>query len=366
MNPESTNGARVPAPRRRWEAELALALDAAGDRGELYRPTAFWADATRAIADEVRAHGIERFRRLPVALGYFVPTYGVPGNGFTETSADALRLAVSNHPKRALAVEQLLSGHGAALADFRVLEAADDPAAGPPLHAFSEGRVGEPVEQFEFDGRRFSRSSLNYLLGLCLLKRHLDPGERVRSVVEIGGGFGSLGEILLSGGADDVRYVDLDIPPNSTIAEYYLAETLGAERVAGFSHVRDAASIDIDSLPPASALCNWQIEALRGEVDLFVNFISFQEMEPHVVGNYLRHVERLDARWILLRNMREGKQRRTPTSVGVEDPITSEDYLAMLPGYDAVARNVAPFGYRTVDGYHSELLLLRRRRDGRG
>jgi hypothetical protein len=95
-------------------------------------------------------------------------------------------------------------------------------------------------------------------------------------------------------------------------------------------------------------------------VDLFVNFISFQEMEPHIVKNYLGHVARLGTRWVLLRNIREGQVRwNDSSSFGVDTPILSDDYLAMLPGYELVERNVLPFGYRTVDGYHSELLLLR-------
>jgi hypothetical protein len=92
-----------------------------------------------------------------------------------------------------------------------------------------------------------------------------------------------------------------------------------------------------------------------------VNFISFQEMEPHIVRNYLGHVTRLGTRWVLLRNLREGKQLRKNDWVGVDVPILSNDYLAMLPDYELVERNVLPFGYRTVDNFHSELLLLRRR-----
>ena len=344
-------------------AEMDLALAESRKQNGLYRPTSFWAGASAEIAGQVRDLGLERFRRLPIALDYFVPTYGMPGNGLSEPAARALREAVAGQVKPALAVEQLLSGHAAALADYRVLRAADDPGAGPALHRFSESGVGDPVEQFDFDGRRFSRSSLNYLLGLCLLKRHLDPDETLRTVLEIGGGFGSLGEILLAGGDAGARYVDLDIPPNSTITRYYLGEVLGEANVAGFADTRGRGALDIDALPPASALCNWQIEDLRGEVDLFVNFISFQEMEPDVVANYLGHVDRLRARWVLLRNMREGKQRRTADSVGVERPILADDYPAMLPGYAEVAREVVPFGYRTVDGYHSELLLLARRDD---
>ena len=99
-------------------------------------------------------------------------------------------------------------------------------------------------------------------------------------------------------------------------------------------------------------------------MDLFVNFISFQEMEPAIVQNYLTHVVRLGARWILLRNMREGKNIRKNGEAGVVTPILSDDYLSMLPQYELVERNVFPYGHKTVDGFHSEVLLLRRKEQG--
>jgi hypothetical protein len=59
--------------------------------------------------------------------------------------------------------------------------------------------------------------------------------------------------------------------------------------------------------------------------------------------------------------MREGKQIKTTEKTGVEVPIKHEDYLNMLPDYELIESNVHPFGYQTVDGFHSELLLLRKK-----
>jgi hypothetical protein len=198
------------------------------------------------------------------------------------------------------------------------------------------------------------------LLGLSLLKKHLN-GDPPRTVLEIGGGFGTLGEVLGNTGIGGQRYIDIDIPPTSFVAQHYLSEVFGKDNVATFAQTSSMSSIEIDNLPQNAVLCSWQIERLKGQVDLFVNFISFQEMEPHIVRNYLSHVTRLEARWILLRNMREGKQLRNNGMVGVETPIFGEDYIAMLPDYELVERNVIPFGYQTVDGFHSELLLLKLR-----
>jgi hypothetical protein len=79
--------------------------------------------------------------------------------------------------------------------------------------------------------------------------------------MEIGGGFGTLGEVMAAGGIENFRYIDLDIPPTSFVAQSYFGE----------------------------------------------------------------------------------------------------DYDDFLMNYDRIATNVYPFGYRTVDGFHSELRLYKRR-----
>src|ERR1035437_9487884 len=344
--------------------DLTRAREDMRTQSELYQPTVFWDEASSRIADQIRAAGIESFRSLSEPLGFFVPTYGIPGGGFSSEQVNALlgclRRDFPHAKKCERALSRFLNGDLLAVADYRTLVAADDPRAKPYLHLFSESTVGAPVEHFEFNGRRFSRSSLNYLLGLALLKRHL-KGDVPRTVLEVGGGFGTLGEVLSASGIDDVRYIDIDIPPTSFVAQHYLTEVLGPERVATYAQTCDRESITVSSLPQASVLCSWQIERLQGEIDLFVNFISFQEMEPHIVNNYLTCAARLDARWTLLRNLREGKQVRKDDWVGVDNPILGDAYLAMLPDYELMERNVLPFGYETVDDFHSELLLLRRK-----
>lgn len=330
----------------------------------MYRPTAFWDSASEQITQELKAQGLPEFRRIPSALGYFVPNYSGAASGITAEQAQFLReMLRQRYPeakKSHLALEHFLSGTQAALADYRVLLASQADDRLPHLHRFSESSHGNPVEQFEWAGRRYSRSALNYLLGLCFLKRHLQ-GEVPRVVLEIGGGFGTLGEIWSKSGVTDWQYIDIDIPPTQSVADFYLKRVLGADRVTGFDEIAPGQEVPLSSLKPAAVLCSWQIEQLVGQVDLFVNFISFQEMEPNVVRNYLHHVDRLQARWVLLRNLREGKQKRKDGQVGVDAPIRTDDYLDMLRNYALIDRNVHPFGFQTVDGFHSELLLLKRR-----
>ncbi|OUR83159.1 hypothetical protein A9Q82_03655 [Cycloclasticus sp. 46_120_T64] len=344
--------------------ELERALNVMKAQDELFKPSIFWHEAALAIVDEVNNHGIENFRRLPLALSFFVPSYGTPGNSFPRELIAEITVVIKSfmdgeNTKPELIMEQFLNGYLLALADYRVLVGADDKDKLPALHNFSESQVGAPIEQFKFDKRYYSRSSLNYLLGLVMLKKHLLPDE-LKTVVEIGGGFGTLGEILSQAGIAGLKYIDLDIPPTSFIAQYYLSEIVGSENVTTFAQTAGFPRILISSLNNISVLCNWQLEKLEGEVDLFVNFISFQEMEPAIVKNYLNHILRLKTKWVLLRNMREGKQIRADGQTGVEVPIQTNDYLRMLPNYKLIEKNIVPFGFKTADGYHSELLLLKR------
>lgn len=346
-------------------AELREACDAMRSAPDRYRPAVFWEEATSRIISEIETYGVDSFRSLATPMGYFVPTWGVPVNGFTQEQAETLeREFKDRHPeskKAVLALNQFLSGEMAAWADYRVLKAADDPSRVPHFHKFSESSAGRPTGQFMIEGRCFSRSSMNYLLGLALLKRHAGD-DFPKVVLEVGGGFGSLGEVLAASDLQGWKYIDVDIPPTSFVAEWYLRESLGGDLVAGWSQTCGASELKIDTLPQISVLNSWQIETLRGQVDLFVNFISFQEMEPEIVLNYLEQARRLGARWMLLRNLREGKPKWVAGQQhGVRVPVTGDDYLRMLPDYELIERSTLPFGHRTVDGFHSEVMVLKRR-----
>ena len=330
----------------------------------LYRPSVFWSEASLELVKEFDALGIENFRQLTSSLLFFVPTYGLPGNALSPEIVQQIETAleqVNATKKQQDIVKQFTSGYTTALADYRVFMAANSiqkySENTSDLRQFSESQVGNPIEQFEFDGRFYSRSALNYLLGLSFLQRYV-PLQTINTVLEIGGGFGTLGEIVLKT-FKNAQYIDVDIPPTSMASEYYLQQVFGADQVSTYQDAAELTDIPISSLQQASVLNSWQIEQLSGNIDLFVNFISFQEMEPEIVQNYLEQVKRLNAKWLLLRNMREGKQLRSQHRFGVETPILNEDYIRMLGGYELVDSNVMPFGYKTVDHFHSEILIFK-------
>ena len=102
--------------------ELVLARADMATQRTLYQPTVFWDEASSRIVSELETSGVERFRSLDTSLGFFVPTYGVPGGGFSAKQVQGLRDWLRDeYPKEAkpqLALKQFQSGHMSALADF--------------------------------------------------------------------------------------------------------------------------------------------------------------------------------------------------------------------------------------------------------
>ena len=330
----------------------------------LYQSTSFWESACRNISENILKNGLSNFRNDKNNLSFFVPTYGSPGNSFSpDDIQNTLSLFSDQKNKKSfLSLKKYLSGDLLALADYRVFKATNSSSDWLNLTEFSESSFGNPTEHFRIEGRYFSRSSLNYLLGLTYLKSVI-PDFMPRTVLEIGGGFGTLGEILHQIPGRDIKYIDIDLPPIFLVAAEYVRNAcqLGKDEIM-LADVDDSSEVvNIGNLPAHSFFPSWKIRNLTGKVDLFVNFISFQEMEPDVVENYLKIIANLDAEVILLRNMKEGKQRATKDSVGVISPVVNDDYGRFLTGYELLGSNVIPFGYATVDGFNSELLIFRKK-----
>ena len=338
---------------------------------KIYKPSSFWMYAINYFLKVFKKNGIKNFRREKLANNYFVPLYHYKRQ---ENINKLIKFYKKNNFTKKLnfLLDSSINGKLEAFNDYRVFKGADNIKKLPSLHRFSESKFGNPLEQFKFDNKSYSKSALNYLLGLTFLKlktKNFIP----KTVLEIGGGFGTLGEILKFSDIKNFKYINVDLPPVSYIAEQYLAKCVGSSKVSGYFQTRNLERIQISNLKNITTLCSWQIEKLYGKIDLFVNFISFQEMEPEIVKNYLDIVSKLNPKYIFLRNLREGKQIKDKSKteqhetkkrnrVGVEKQTTPEHYKKFLKkNYRLSSTNVIPFAYKTHDGFHSELYLFEKK-----
>lgn len=298
-----------------------------------YRPTNFWSSVLNQVIDAIRQYGIESFRDES-AITCFVPHY---------TDAEE---------------KYFIS----AIEDYRIFLAADTNSR-PNLQHISESKEGNPTQHYTFDGKNYSRSMLNYLRGLAFLKKTVDTSS-IRRVLEIGGGYGTLGEIIFKSDYDNSVYIDVDIPPAAYIATRYLQKVFGENSILDYSKIRHLDTIDlshIEQTHKGAVLMPWQIPAIKGEVDLFVNFFSFQEMEPDVVENYARFVDRCNPTYLLLRNQKEGKNlAEKPGDIGVIEPTTRAHYIRFFNNYDCIAIDARIFG--CIKGeFQSEVMIFKRK-----
>jgi len=329
-------------------------------QNKLYQPSQFWKENINKFFAIFEKKGIKNFRSNSLANNFFIPLYHLRREKNADKFFQIIKKQKKKSPKLAAELTRQLSGYNHALADYRTFKASDNSNKLPFIHLFSENSAGKPKEQFNFDGRLYSRSSLNYLLGISCLKK-ITKNFTPKKVLEIGGGFGILGHILGLSKVSNLKYINLDLPPLSLISEIYLKKSFGDNKVTDSFKKIKKKNIFIKKLKKFSSLPSWKIENLKGDIDLFVNFISFQEMEPYILKNYIKNILRLKPKYILLRNLREGKQKITKkNSIGVKRQIKTHLYISLLKkNYNLIMKNVIPFGYKTYDNYNSEILIFK-------
>lgn len=327
----------------------------------VYRPTNFWGPGVTQLADSMTSDGLQNFKSWPLSRRWFYPVYGC---GFTNaTISEVSAFATTVNPRTNPSwVGGGLSGGRDARRDFDVARLMWDQDRWPfDIEGFGESRTGNPPQYYKLvAGKRhgWTKPYLNYLLCLAALSRHVDAPPR--SFLEIGGGYGVLGEIVMSRDPR-ARYVNLDIPPLMTVSAYYLDSLFGAARVLDYtSAIADRKTLDLSG---SACLPNWRLPDVKAQFDVFLNSFSFQEMEPDVVLHYVNAVADLDVDYVVSLNSKKGKPTADKVAAGsvggVLEPVTSTMIAKMFKrrGYELLQRYTSPL----LTGSAGEVIVLRRK-----
>lgn len=255
-----------------------------------WQATTYWRDIVEPLEQYLRKpEQLANFRRAPIRTGIRSLLPSNPGKvpRLTGRGAMGLRLA------------RRLPGVGGLI---RYFEETQDMLIRQQDHAFrqrlrlqylllqaeSHGRpvledsmVGNPDDTVSISGRTYSFRSLGYQQ---LYARAAAIGlDRVRSVVELGSGYGGQAEVFLRH-QPQLMYAAVDIPPWLYVAEIYLKALFPGE-VCGYREVRES--------PPGSSLKTimkgrrivivpaWKWKDFRDSFDLFWNSKSLQEMNDN-------------------------------------------------------------------------------------
>ena len=150
--------------------------------------------------------------------------------------------------------------------------------------------------------------------------------------MEIGGGDGKQTEVIKKLYPHITFYL-LDIPPQLYVAEQYLS-TVFPGSVVSYRETRK-----MDKIPNTPGkifiLPTSKISAVSN-YDLFLNQQSFQEMEPDIVLNYLKYINK-QSKYVFLSNALKGKEVAKKTgSHGVLKQTTLSHYLDGLDNFETV------------------------------
>jgi len=317
-----------------------------------YRPTNFWGPGVERLLAEARERGLEGFKSWPAARHWFYPRYGA---GFNPQRLDMMwRACQQGYPQMGRdRLTAMLDGTQEVVRDLHAVQLAWDQERWPfEILGHGESLIGQPPQPYRLtpQGEVWTKPYVNYLLCLAALSRHVHTPPR--SFLELGGGFGVLGEIVTARDAE-AAYVDCDIPPLVAIAAYYLDRLHpgGVETPADLP----VGPFGIDRL---GAIPSWRLPDLRGTYEVFVNSYSFQEMEPDVVDNYVDLVAGLGVEYAVSLNSRAGKRRASAGRAGgAISPVTSQFIVDAFTrrGFEPVGRYGEPLIVSA-----GELVVLRR------
>jgi putative sugar O-methyltransferase len=309
-----------------WSALTHRTLEELKVCDEKYRPTSFWGPGLEQLLGDLDRQGLPAFKSWSTSGYWFYPRYG---QGLTNAIIDEAMTGIVRHRPNANEnwLRAALNASHEARRDFDVAHMAWDLERWPTdLKAYGESLNGKPNQYYRFTGDKhgWTRPYLNYTLCMAALSRHVDaPPKRF---LEIGGGYGVLGEFLMQRDPEAV-YVDVDIPPLMTVASWYLRE-LFRDRVTIYDGAPATGPLEIEG---SAVLPNYRLPDLTADYDVFVNSFSFQEMEPDVVDNYVELVCARGIRYAVSLNSRLGKPKKSDGhEIGVQDPVTSARIIAMF------------------------------------
>lgn len=278
-------------------AEMRQALRAAP---EIYRPGEFWDRLIESNLEMLQSSGVANFKRT-VSNNYYnwlvtslhdpqirraivnwlrAPTLA-PFRNRLEEPMSGLRTT-----DRGAAYE--FSGHTAWR--YRVFvgmlwefAARNDPDG--LTQRLSEPETGNPV-RIRHDGRLISQDLANSIIEFTFASRSgvVEDGARV---AELGAGYGRLAYIHMQ--ARRLVYCIFDIPPTLAVAQWYLTEVLGVDRVRPFDSGLDFASVEPDLVPGTVAFFTPDQLAMfpDGWFDLTQTISTLPEMPAEQADHYL-------------------------------------------------------------------------------
>lgn len=276
-------------------ATFERALAALDEADEIYKPGPYWNRHKPTLVSYLRKNGLKNYRLGDAKKGD--PKFVLARFGAGESRVP---------PPKNLHKEdwnkcrfQLASAYGAV-------------RGARPLLNLSVSIAGNPGDAFSVSGNTYTTLALNFYIRYAYVCQFVDF-DQIDTIVEIGPGSGLQTEILHKLHPHLRSYI-FDIPPQSYICSQYLQSALPG-KVRGLRDTLDARELPALDKGQVAVMNSWQVPlCANGDIDLFWNAASFNEMEPDIVANYLSFVSPRATNLYLMSIM-------TGSNVGMDDYV---------------------------------------------
>ena len=334
---------------------LSLLLSDLRAQPALYRAGPYWHRHTQNAIAQIRRYGLADFRGASSTIGIsytdlvHLDVRHALASGIVRRGLKTVLTSVFPINRMFDSQVSLTRSHADATRRLRRLRYAEHPLVHDLLvrYRVPYSLLGGCIESVNIGGMDIS---MHYL---TLLERHDHLARRVdlstvRTIFEIGGGFGVNVHLLLANQPTIRKVVYLDIPPALYVGTQYLRAFYG-DAVQDYAKLRGRLPIAFRQDDTLEILCvpSWQVDRLDLDVDLFYNAYSFVEMPVPVVMHYAGHARRL-------LNKRSGVIALF--SYDCFDPQTTFD-PEQLPGFFP-AWQLGQSSYEVIDGSHCTLAFI--------
>lgn len=336
---------------------------------DLYRPTNYWEFYRKSFQPELDQQGLHDFRRRKGSI-----LYSFGANDLIERrlfDAQKVRLIHNKFTTKIpgwKGVENLISSIGSGFISlfpewkkkiwerpFYYAQQVGKDLGAPPLENIDLPTIGNPEERIEVNGKTYTSSMLYYYMRYAYAQKYIDLN-KVQTVVELGSGSGK-NIVYLKKLHPHLTILLFDISPQLYVCEQFLKSVFPGQ-VVSYADNRDRT--DLNNLEPGKihVFGSWHMPLLAGQqFDVFWNCASFQEMEPHVVLNYLSFVQQSVKQVYLMAKMDGKEQASDEGTKGVLNPVKFEHYQEGLKGFSMIDKHVCylPSGERMWEGYEESV-----------
>jgi len=278
---------------------LNLMLSDSKNQSLLYQPGKYWYSKTKSIENGIKRCGIQDFRGSMnlVGFGYTDSIFIDARNGYNYGVRRLARELTRIYPLNKIYESQIQLTKSYATKHLELIQERirQDRKVKNLIEKYNVpySLLGGCLNKVKIGEHTYSIHYLN------LLEQHnyiasLINFNKVRTVFEIGGGFGTNIHLLLENYPNIRKVLYLDIPPNLYTGTQYLRAFYGTS-VYDYRDLEHLSSIQFSGEDNLEILCiaPWQIEKFDNKIDILLNSNSFVEMPPNVVNNYVSNFNRL-------------------------------------------------------------------------